>query len=254
VIRRVRLISGLVMLAYVTTHFLNHSLGLVSREAMDGMLRIVQPVWTGLPGSIALYGAFAVHYSLALWALWQRRSLRMPLAEAAQLILGFTIPILLIDHVLAARETSPPPSGGSYTGMLLAMFVTTPWWAAVQLVLLVVAWTHAMIGLWYWLRLRTWYERWQPLLLRSRPPRADAGDRWRIRRRARGRRVAAPVGTASRGPTCGRSAGAAAGGRRARAPASFPTSAGWVSSLRCLRCLPPGLAAHSGSAAMALSA
>jgi adenylate cyclase len=163
-IRRVRLISGLVMLAYVTMHLMNHSLGLVSREAMDAMLRVVQPVWTGLPGSIVLYGAFAVHYGLALWALWARRSLRMmPVAEAAQLVLGFSIPFLLVDHVLIAREASPP-GGGSYTMMLLGFFVEDPPLGALQLAVLVIAWTHAMIGMWYWLRLRTWYERWQPVL------------------------------------------------------------------------------------------
>jgi adenylate cyclase len=38
VIRRLRLTSGLVMLAYVTTHFVNHSLGLVSVHLMDRAL------------------------------------------------------------------------------------------------------------------------------------------------------------------------------------------------------------------------
>ena len=34
-IRRLRLFSGLVMLAYVTMHFLNHAVGLISLEAME---------------------------------------------------------------------------------------------------------------------------------------------------------------------------------------------------------------------------
>jgi len=29
---------------------------------------------------------------------------------------------------------------------------------------LVIAWVHAMIGLWFWLRLKPWYQRWQPIL------------------------------------------------------------------------------------------
>jgi adenylate cyclase len=29
---------------------------------------------------------------------------------------------------------------------------------------LVIAWVHAMIGLRFWLRLKPWYERWQPIL------------------------------------------------------------------------------------------
>src|SRR5665213_1197837 len=86
------------MLAYVTTHFVNHSLGLVSLRAMDDALVRIYGVWASLPGTIILYGAFSIHYVLALWALWRRRTLRMPAAEATQLVLGFFIPL-----VLAAR-------------------------------------------------------------------------------------------------------------------------------------------------------
>src|SRR5271154_5404530 len=91
------------MLAYVTTHFINHSLGLVSVETMDRALERIYQYWASPLGGVMLYGAFATHYCLALLALWLRRSLRMPVAEAAQLILGFSIPFLLIDHVLQTR-------------------------------------------------------------------------------------------------------------------------------------------------------
>src|SRR6266446_4891629 len=92
VIRRIRLASGLVMFAYVTTHFVNHSLGLVSVEVMDRALRHIYQYWGSPLGGFLLYGAFAIHYGLALWALWRRRSLKMPSPEATQLVLGFSIP------------------------------------------------------------------------------------------------------------------------------------------------------------------
>ena len=91
------------MFAYVTTHFVNHSLGLVSVQVMDRALEHIYQYWASLLGSVLLYGAFATHYSLALWALWLRRSLKMPFAEATQLILGFSIPFFLTDHVLQTR-------------------------------------------------------------------------------------------------------------------------------------------------------
>ena len=103
VIRRIRLASGLVMFAYVTTHFVNHSLGLVSVQLMDRAVHEIHQYWASTPGGVLLYGAFAIHYGLALWALWLRRSLKMPFAEAAQLVLGFSIPFLLADHVLLTR-------------------------------------------------------------------------------------------------------------------------------------------------------
>src|SRR5262245_63785801 len=91
------------MLAYVTTHFVNHSLGLISVQAMDAALVEIYKYWASPLGGVLLYGAFAIHYSLALWALWLRRSLKMPLSEATQLVLGFSIPFFLTDHVLQTR-------------------------------------------------------------------------------------------------------------------------------------------------------
>ncbi|MBV9970811.1 MAG: adenylate/guanylate cyclase domain-containing protein, partial [Xanthobacteraceae bacterium] len=165
-IRRLRLTSGLLMLAYVATHLINQSLGLVSVETMDRVLEVVYDTWSSPVGGIVLYSAFAVHYSLALWALWLRRSLKMPFSEAAQLVLGFSIPFILVDHVLNTRvaDTFYGANYGYYQSVLYAYFVAFPWRGGLQLAVLVIAWVHAMIGVWFWLRLKPWYPRWQPLL------------------------------------------------------------------------------------------
>src|SRR5215469_13140346 len=154
------------MFAYVTTHFLNHSLGLISVGTMDRVLHGVYLVWASDLGTLSLYGAFAVHYSLALWALWQRRSLKMPPAEAAQLILGFCIPFLLAEHVIQTRagDSFFEADYGYYASVLFTLWVASPWRGVLQFVVLVVAWTHAIIGLRFSLRLKPWYERWQPFL------------------------------------------------------------------------------------------
>ena len=166
VIRRFRLASGLVMLAYVTTHFVNHSLGLVSVQSMDVALRFIYQYWASPLGTFLLYGAFAIHYSLALWALWLRRSLKMPAAEATQLVLGFSIPFLLTEHVLQTRvaDTFYGAHYGYYVTLLYTFFVADPLRGGLQFTVLVIAWIHAMIGLRFWLRLKPWYERWQPIL------------------------------------------------------------------------------------------
>src|SRR5437870_11830670 len=165
-IRRLRLASGLVMFAYVTTHFVNHSLGLVSVQVMDFALEHIYQYWASSLGSVLLYGAFAIHYSLALWALWLRRSLKMPFAEATQLVLGFSIPFFLTDHVLQTRvaDTFYGAGVGYYSAVLQTYFVTNPLRGALQFAVLLIAWVHAMIGLWFWLRLKRWYPRWQPIL------------------------------------------------------------------------------------------
>ena len=45
----------------LTTHFLNHALGLVSLEAMAAGQEWFVLVWRSLPGTVALYGSFAIH-------------------------------------------------------------------------------------------------------------------------------------------------------------------------------------------------
>ncbi|HKF72653.1 MAG TPA: adenylate/guanylate cyclase domain-containing protein [Stellaceae bacterium] len=154
------------MFAYVTTHFVNHSLGLVSLDLMDRTLQRIYKVWASDLGTLALYGAFAIHYCLALWALWLRRSLRMPLAEALQLVLGFCIPFILTAHVLRTRvaDTYFGADFGYYSTLLYNYYVADPWAGILQLTVLVIAWVHAVIGLRFSLKLKPWYERWQPLL------------------------------------------------------------------------------------------
>ena len=162
-IRRLRLVSGLVMLAYVTMHLLNHAVGLISLEAMEDVLWYIFRIWTNRPAQVLLYGSFFVHYALALSALWQRRVLRLRASELAQLVLGFAIPLLLVRHVVGTRISDSffHTDGGYYVHLLWIYFVRLPDQGYLQMLVLVVAWAHAMIGLHFWLRVRPWYGRLQ---------------------------------------------------------------------------------------------
>src|SRR5215470_12839133 len=95
-IRRVRIITGLVLYTYLTTHLLNHSLGLISLDAMETGRGWFLALWRNPLGTAALYTALLTHLSLGLFSLFRRRHLRMPVWEAAQLALGLAIPALLI--------------------------------------------------------------------------------------------------------------------------------------------------------------
>jgi adenylate cyclase len=163
-IRRLRLLSGLVMLAYVTMHLLNHAVGLISLKAMEDVLWYVFRIWTNRPAQALLYGSFLIHYALALSALWQRRTLRLRMSETAQLVLGFAIPLLLVRHVVATRISDSffHTDVGYYTLLLWVYFVRSPDHGYLQMLVLVVAWSHAMIGLHFWLKVRPWYARLQP--------------------------------------------------------------------------------------------
>src|SRR5262249_15853971 len=108
------------MFAYVTTHFINHSMGLISVQFMDPVLHSLHGYWSSQLGGIITFTAFVTHYGLALWALWERRSLKMSMPEAFQLVLGFSIPFLLIEHVMNTRvaDTYFDAAYGYYTALL----------------------------------------------------------------------------------------------------------------------------------------
>jgi adenylate cyclase len=166
VIGRIRLISGLIMFGFVTSHFLNHALGLVSLDVAEDAMWYLYRVYTSRLGSTAIYGAFLVHFLLALYALWQRQTLRLSAPEAVQYTLGFLIPLLLTEHVMATRVSDTFLGGdfGYYRSVLTVYFYEEPWKGVLQGTVLVVAWLHACIGLRFWLRLKPWYEAAQPYL------------------------------------------------------------------------------------------
>ena len=93
-VRQARLASGLILLTYLVTHFLNHALGLVSVAAMESGRLWFLLLWRNPLVSVILYGAVSTHFALALWSLYQRRTLRMPFWEALQLTAGLAIPPL----------------------------------------------------------------------------------------------------------------------------------------------------------------
>src|SRR5439155_12978717 len=98
-----RLGSGLILFAYVAAHLTNHALGLISVAAAEDGLRVAVAVWHSLPGTVLLYGAAAIHITLAFAALYERRTLRMPPLEALRIALGLGIPTLLITHAVTTR-------------------------------------------------------------------------------------------------------------------------------------------------------
>ena len=94
-IRPLRLACGLFLLVFIFTHFINHALGLVSLDALESGRVVFLALWRNTPAETALLAALLAHYLLALYLIYQRKTLRMPLCEAVQIILGLAIPPLL---------------------------------------------------------------------------------------------------------------------------------------------------------------
>ena len=156
--RDLRLGSGLVLFGYITTHLANHALGLISLEAAERGLRLTASVWLSWPGTFVLYGAAAVHFLMALWAVCERRTFRLPPAELLRIALGFALPLLLIGHVAATRiayelyALSP-----DYTRVVANLWVSDS--QGRQLGLLAPGWLHGCMGLHIAFRHRPGYQR-----------------------------------------------------------------------------------------------
>lgn len=165
-VRRVRLVSGLILLGYLATHLLNHGLGLISLDAMEWGRRWFLLLWRNPLGTALLYGALLTHLGLALWAIYQRRHWRMPFAELLQLLFGLTIPLLLTIHIVGTRLMHEYfEVDDSYTLILLTLWHASPMDGLKQVLLIVIAWSHGCIGCYFWLRLKKWYARAAPYLL-----------------------------------------------------------------------------------------
>ena len=156
-VRQVRLACGLVLFAYIFSHFFNHALGNVSFTVMDWWRVHVHVWWWRIPIiNATLYTAAVIHFSLGLWAVYQRRHFRYTAIEITQLLLGLSIPLWLASHFAAVRVAGllfGHPTI-AYANVFLAYWVARPHMEWVQFALLTIAWTHACIGLYFWLRLK----------------------------------------------------------------------------------------------------
>ena len=163
--RNLRLASGLVMSFFVATHLMNHALGLISLEALEAGRVVFLGLWRGTPAAPILVASIVVHLGLAYQAIYRRRDWRMPVHEAVQLLLGLAIPPLLVIHVLGTAASNRMfGTDDTYAYVLLALWVHDPGVALRQTAATVIVWSHACIGLHYWLRLTSWYGRAHPYL------------------------------------------------------------------------------------------
>ena len=160
---RLRLASGLVLMAYVASHLVNHALGIHSLQAMERGLGLFGALWRSWPGSLLLYGALLTHVALVVHKLYRRRSLKMPVWEVVQIVLGLTIPFFLVAHIIGTRGLHQLE--GVDDGYAYVLAVLWPDGAARQSLLLIIVWLHGCIGLHFWLRLKPWYGPARPLLL-----------------------------------------------------------------------------------------
>ncbi len=165
-LRQVRLICGLVLFAYLVSHFLNHALGNISLDALAWGVHYHVLFWQFLPVAIIFYTAALVHAGLGIWALYERRQFRWKAIEPLQLVLGLSIPALLVAHVVGTRlGQSLFGEAKLYPQVLYGYWVVWPYRIRMTMAVLVIAWIHGSIGLYFWLRMKAFFKPAAPFLL-----------------------------------------------------------------------------------------
>jgi adenylate cyclase len=160
-----RLASALTMLAFVISHLTAHSVLLISFERAESALEILMYPWHTLIGTTLLLTALLVHYANALWSIYRRRSLRLSTWEWTQLAFGLSIPAVLMAHVIGTRVAiSLLDVNATYTTVLTTQWLILPWLGVLQAIAVLTVWTHACIGIHFWLRTKPWYPHWRALL------------------------------------------------------------------------------------------
>jgi adenylate cyclase len=159
IVARVRLVGGMILMLYVTSHLGTLALGVGSLDLLESWRFPVMQYWQNPVGQALLYGALASHLVLGLVSLAGRRSAAsMRPSDIAQVVLGLLVPPLLALHVLTVR-------GGfivdgfvaSDSWMMTVYWKKEPLYGLMQVLVVAAAWIHGCLGLHVWLRLRTWW-------------------------------------------------------------------------------------------------
>ncbi len=163
-IRNLRLISGLILFGFVFLHLLNHSLGLVSLDAMESFRAVRVSVTRSWAGTAVLLIAAVMHAVLGLEKIISRRISAISTRGLLQIASGVLIPVLLARHIIGMRIAHELFGvNDNYDYALWAMWPGEAWR---QASLIVLVWGHGTIGLYMWVRFQRWFTRLKgPLLI-----------------------------------------------------------------------------------------
>jgi len=165
-VRQVRLACGFVLFAYLVSHFFNHALGNISLGAMAKGIEYHKAFWQFLPVAIVFYSAATVHTGLGFWALYERRQFRWKAIEPIQLALGLSVPALIITHLAGVRIAAVLFQDQKlYPQVFYAYWIVSPYKMWLMYIVLIISWVHGCIGLYFWLRMKTFFANAASVLL-----------------------------------------------------------------------------------------
>ena len=87
----------------MVTHLANHALNLISLETAEAGRLVFLAVWRNPSAPSCSTVRCSSISRWRCYALYRRRTLVMPAREAAQVVLGLLIPLLVAEHVVGTR-------------------------------------------------------------------------------------------------------------------------------------------------------
>ncbi len=163
-LRSARIVTGLILLSFVTTHLVNLILGMHSIALVEQARPYLTGLWTGPIGSVFLEITLTIHFLLAMEAIYKRKTLRMSANDMVQFLAGLAIIPLLVPHVIGIGATREIMSDASYEVILKFFWQQDPIAGLRQVLLLGIIWVHGCLGLFMWLRSKAWALRALPWL------------------------------------------------------------------------------------------
>jgi adenylate cyclase len=159
---RLRLGSGIVLALYVTQHLVNHAFGIVSIEAAEAYRKTVGAVFQTAPGLVLLYGSILLHMIVALRSIYRRSSLRLSFWQWLQILMGLSIPPLVVGHAVANRGFALIGEVDPNYYYVVTSISLKPVFLVKLVILIAIIWIHMLIGLHFWLRIKRGYHRYLP--------------------------------------------------------------------------------------------
>ena len=159
---KLRFVSGLTLLFFVFTHFINHGLGIFDLKTQENARLLFNAFWRNPAVSIVFLAAIVLHISFVLQKTFLRPSFaKLSRGEWMQLVSGFLIPPVLFFHftlnwVLVRLYGVDVP----YT-LALQTFLPN---LAMYIAIVTLVWVHGCYGLHFYLRLKPGYARYKSVL------------------------------------------------------------------------------------------
>ena len=153
IIRKIRIISGSILFAYVIMHLLNHSINIFSIDLADAVRSsYFHPVWQNPVGLVLLYGSFVAHMILGFSSILTRKSFKMKAKDWIQIIFPVLALLFLLQHIAASFAITKIFGGEeSYSLLFAVMNTDSPSEIIIGAILFslmtIFIWVHGVIGL-----------------------------------------------------------------------------------------------------------